>query len=158
MSKEKTNVMRLLEQAGVAFSVHPYPVDESDLSGVHVAALLGLEAESIFKTLVTVGDGGGHFVFLLPSNLELHLKRAAKASGNKQLQMLPMAGLKAITGYIRGGCSPIGMKKHFPTYIDDTAQLFERVYISAGQRGIMLGIAPKDLLQCANATYAEIRK
>lgn len=159
MAKEKinkTNVARLLDKAKVSYELIPYEVDESDLSAVHVAASLGENVEQVFKTIVLHGEKSGYFVCVLPGDHEIDLKRAAKVSGNKKCELLPMKELLPVTGYIRGGCSPIGMKKHFPTYIHHTAEQYPYIYISAGQRGLQIKLSPADLLREARAEYAEL--
>ena len=147
----KTNVARLLDKAKVPYELIPYDVDENDLSAVHVAASLGEDIEQVFKTLVLRGDKTGHFVCVIPGEHEVDLKMAAKASGNKKCEMLPLKELLPTTGYIRGGCSPIGMKKHFPTYIHDTCLSFPYIYVSAGVRGLQIKLAPQDLIREARA-------
>lgn len=159
MAKEKinkTNVARLLDKAKVSYELIPYELDESDLSAVHVAASLGENVEQVFKTIVLHGEKSGYFVCVLPGDHEIDLKRAAKVSGNKKCELLPMKELLPVTGYIRGGCSPIGMKKHFPTYIHHTAEQYPYIYISAGQRGLQIKLDPADLLREARAEYAEL--
>lgn len=145
MAAVKTNAVRLLEAAGIKFELGEYEVDEDDLSGVHAAQVLGMPPEQVFKTLVARGDRNGVAVFCIPVAEELDLKRAAAASGNKSLEMVHVRELQALTGYLRGGCSPVGMKKRYPTYIDETCILFERIAVSAGRRGLQLLIAPDDL-------------
>ena len=140
-----TNAMRLLRQAGVAFDTSSYEVDESDLSGVHAARELGVEPERVFKTLVARGEKTGINVFVIPVAEELDLKKCAAAAGDKKLEMVHVKELFNLTGYIRGGCSPIGMKKKYHTYIDETCQLFETIYVSAGKRGLQLIISPEAL-------------
>ena len=147
----KTNVARLLDKAKVPYELIPYEVDENDLSAVHVAASLGEDIEQVFKTLVLRGDKIGHFVCVIPGEHEVDLKMAAKASGNKKCEMLPLKELLPTTGYIRGGCSPIGMKKHFPTYIHETCLSFPYIYVSAGVRGLQIKLAPQDLIREARA-------
>ena len=147
----KTNVARLLDKAKVPYELIPYEVDENDLSAVHVAASLGEDIEQVFKTLVLRGDKTGHFVCVIPGEHEVDLKMAAKASGNKKCEMLPLKELLPTTGYIRGGCSPIGMKKHFPTYIHDTCLSFPYIYVSAGVRGLQIKLPPQDLIREARA-------
>jgi Cys-tRNA(Pro)/Cys-tRNA(Cys) deacylase len=141
----KTNVMRLLEQAGISYRAMEYEVDDNNLAGEHVAELIGMPPEQVFKTLVARGEKKGIVVFCIPVNLELNLKKAAAVIGDKKIEMLPVKELLNTTGYIRGGCSPIGMKKKFPTYMDETAILFDEITISAGVRGCQLCI-PRDLL------------
>lgn len=144
---QKTNAARLLDQAKISYELISYEVDESDLSAVHVAELLGQPIEKIFKTLVLKGDKTGIFVCIIPGGEELDLKKAAKISGNKNCEMIPMKELLSTTGYIRGACSPIGMKKHFPAYIHDTCLDFDCILVSAGQRGLQIQINPKDLVK-----------
>ena len=135
-----------------------YEVDESDLSGVHAAAALGLDPDSMFKTLVARGDKKGLSVFCIPVAEELDLKKCAAVTGDKKIEMIHVKELLGLTGYIRGGCSPIGMKKKYPTYIDETAQLCDKIYVSAGMRGQQIILAPDDLLTCVEAEYADLTK
>lgn len=151
MKIHKTNAARLLDQAKITYSLIPYNVDESDLSAIHVAEQLEEPIEQVFKTLVLHGDKSGYFVCVIPGAEELDLKVAAKASRNKSCHMILMKDLLSITGYIRGACSPIGMKKKFPTYIHETCNNYEFIYISAGQRGLQIKIAPADLIKIAEA-------
>lgn len=148
---KKTNAARLLDKAGVAYELIPYEVDETDLSAVHVAASLGEDIERVFKTLVLRGDKNGHFVCVIPGEHEVDLKLAAKASGNKKCDLIPMKELLPLTGYIRGGCTPIGMKKPFPTYIHASCLHYPFIYISAGQRGLQLKLDPNDLIRVVHA-------
>lgn len=150
----KTNVARLLDKAGVAYELIPYEVDESDLSAVHVAAQLNEDIERVFKTILLHGDKTGYFVCVLPGDNEINLKLAAKVSGNKKCELLPLKDLLGVTGYIRGGCSPIGMKKLFPTYLHETARRLDFIYISAGQRGLQVKLDPEDLVREVRAVYA----
>ena len=152
----KTNVARLLDTAKVEYELIPYEVDESDLSAVHVAAQLGEDVDRVFKTIVLHGDKSGYFVCVVPGEHEIDLKKAAKVSGNKKCELLPMKELLPVTGYIRGSCSPIGMKKHFPTYLHESAASFDYIYVSAGQRGLQVRLAPGDLLREARAAYADL--
>ena len=152
----KTNVARLLDAAKVDYELIPYEVDVSDLSAVHVASQLGEDVERVFKTIVLHGEKSGYFVCVVPGEHEIDLKKAAKVSGNKKCELLPMKELLPVTGYIRGGCSPIGMKKHFPTYVHRSAEAFDYIYVSAGQRGLQVKLAPGDLLREARAEYAEL--
>ncbi|MBE6275903.1 MAG: Cys-tRNA(Pro) deacylase [Bacteroides sp.] len=147
----KTNVARLLDKAKVKYELIPYEVDENDLSAIHVAESLGENIEQVFKTLVLHGEKSGHFVCVIPGEHEVNLKMAAKVSGNKKCDLIPMKELLPLTGYIRGGCSPIGMKKHFPTYIHESCQEFEHIYVSAGVRGLQIKITPQDLIQQSRA-------
>ena len=152
----KTNAARLLDKAKIVYELIPYEVDESDLSATHVAEQLNENVEQVFKTLVLHGDKNGYFVCIIPGAEEVDLKKAAKVSGNKNCEMIPMKELLPITGYIRGACSPIGMKKHFPTYIHETSELFDHIYVSAGQRGLQIKITPVDLIHEINATIADL--
>lgn len=147
----KTNVVRLMDQAKIAYELIPYEVDENDLSAHHIVEQLGENIEQVFKTLVLHGDKTGHFVCVIPGGDEVNLKMAAKVSGNKKCDLIPMKDLLPLTGYIRGGCSPIGMKKHFPTYIHQTALNFSYIYVSAGVRGLQMKLAPADLIKAAQA-------
>lgn len=147
----KTNTARLLDQAGIPYELIEYNFTEDDLSAQHVAAELGENIEQVFKTLVLRGDRNGCFVCVIPGNFEVDLKVAAKISGNKSCEMLHMKELLPTTGYIRGGCSPIGMKKTFPTFIHESALLYDYIYISAGQRGLQLKINPGQLIDYIKA-------
>lgn len=153
-----TNVMRLLTKAGIEFESAEYEVDESDLSGVHAAEMLGFPVESVFKTLVARGDKNGINVFIIPVAEELDLKKCANVSGNKKVEMIKVSELLNLTGYIRGGCSPIGMKKKYPTYMDETACLFEKISVSAGQRGVQVLVPPDKLLEYVSAKYEDLTK
>ena len=148
----KTNVMRLLDAAGVHYRTAEYEYDESDLSGRHAAEQLDLPAEQVFKTLVARGDKTGPVVFCIPVLDELDLRRAAAVSGNKKVELIHLKELLPLTGYLRGGCSPIGMKKKFPTYIDETCILFDEIAVSAGARGKQIILAPDDLIAYTSAT------
>ena len=147
MKINKTNVARLLDKAKIAYDLIPYEVDESDLSAIHVAEQLGEDVNQVFKTLVLHGDKTGYFVSIIPGDKEIDLKLAAKVSGNKKCDLIPMKELLPLTGYIRGACSPIGMKKHFPTYIHKTCLDFPFIYVSAGQRGLQIKLSPNDLIK-----------
>ena len=148
----KTNAARLLDKAKIPYELIPYEVDENDLAATHVAAQLGENIEQVFKTLVLHGDRNGYFVCVIPGDHELDLKVAAKESGNKKADLIPMKELLPVTGYIRGGCSPIGMKKEFPTFIHASCLKFEYIYISAGIRGLQIRLNPKDLIASTRAT------
>ena len=152
----KTNVARLLDKAKVKYTLVPYEVDENDLSATHVAEQLGEDIRQVFKTLVLRGDRTGYFVCVVPGGEEVDLKKAAKVSGNKSCEMIHVKELLPLTGYIRGGCSPIGMKKHFPTYVHVSALEIEQIYVSAGQRGLQIRLAPSDLLREAQAEKADL--
>ena len=158
MKINKTNAARLLDKAGVSYELIPYEPDESDLSAIHVAEQLNEPVERVFKTLVLKGDKTGYFVCIIPGAEELDLKKASRASRNKNCDMIPMKDLLAITGYIRGACSPIGMKKQFPTYIHSTCLDYDFIYVSAGQRGLQLQLSPIDLIREAKAEPEELIK
>ena len=147
MKINKTNAARLLDKSKISYELIPYEVDENDLSAVHVAANLGENISQVFKTLVLQGDKTGHFVCVIPGDKEVNLKLAAKVSGNKSCDMIPMKELLPTTGYVRGACSPEGMKKHFPTYIHETCLEFPYIYVSAGQRGLQIKVDPNDLIK-----------
>lgn len=153
-----TNVMRLLKQAKIEFDVSEYSVDENDLSGVHAAQLLGVDPDCVFKTLVTRGEKKGLHVFCIPVAEELDLKKCAQVAGEKKIEMIHVKDLLGLTGYIRGGCSPIGMKKKYPTTLDETALLFDRIYVSAGQRGVQVILNPENLAGYIGAGFADITK
>lgn len=156
MKINKTNVARLLDKSKIAYQLVSYEVDENDLSAIHVAEQLGENVEQVFKTLILHGDKNGYFVCIIPGADEVDLKKAAKVSGNKKCEMIPVKELLPLTGYIRGGCSPIGMKKYFPTYIHQLAELFDQIYISAGQRGLQVLLSPNDLIQEVKAITADL--
>ena len=153
---QKTNVARLLDKAKVAYELIAYEVDENDLAAQHVADSLGEDISQVFKTIVLHGDKTGHLVCVLPGDCEVDLKTAARVSGNKQVEPLPLKELRPTTGYIRGGCSPIGMKKHFPTFFHQTALDFPAIYVSAGQRGLQIKLAPQDLIRESRGTVADL--
>ena len=152
----KTNAMRLLEAAKIPYDLLEYAVDESDLSGESVARKTGKDHSQVFKTLVFFGEKNGYGVCCIPACDELDLKKTAKAFGEKKVEMIPVRDLLKVTGYIRGGCSPIGMKKQFPTVIDETACLFDKIYVSAGVRGAMLGIEPDKLADYVGAKLEDV--
>lgn len=158
MSKkpEKTNAARLLDKAKIRYNLIPYEFDENDLAAWHVADSLGQDISRVFKTLVLQGDKTGYIVCVVPGNCEVNLKALAKVSGNKKVEMIAMKDLLSVTGYIRGGCSPIGMKKRFPTYLHLTALDFPTIYISAGVRGLQFEISPDDLISFVTATVADV--
>ena len=151
-----TNVTRLLTAAGIAFETREYVAEESDLSGVHAAKMIGLPCEQLFKTLVLRGEKTGLFVCLIPCAEAIDLKKAAKAAGDKACSMLPMKDLLINVGYVRGACSPIGMKKKLPTFIDESCQLFDFIAVSAGARGTMVLIAPDALTGYTNAASMDL--
>ena len=153
----KTNAMRILEEAGIPYTAESYTVDEEDLSGVHAAQMLGIEDPGcVFKTLVTRGGKGNFFVFCIPVAETLDLKKCAAAAGEKSVEMIHVKEMAGITGYIRGGCSPIGMKKKFPTFLDETCILYDKIFVSAGQRGLQLCMAPDDLARITGASIADL--
>lgn len=152
---DKTNVMRILEREGIAHSVHTYS-PETGIDGVSVARALGQDPQAVFKTLVTQGKSRALYVFVIPVAQTLSLKRAAAACGEKAVDMLPQKLLLPSTGYVHGGCSPVGMKKPLPTFIDETAQLFDTVCVSAGKIGAQIELAPDDLLRLTKAAYAAL--
>lgn len=154
----KTNVMRLLEQAGIQYKAEEYEYDEDDLSGVHAAKVLGIDPDMMFKTLVARGDKNGIMVFCIPVAEELDLKKAAKAANDKKIELVHVKELLGLTGYIRGGCSPIGMKKKYPTYIEETALLFDEISVSAGTRGCQVMLNPEELIEYVGAVACEIVK
>lgn len=158
MKTVKTNVARILDKENVAYEIKSYDFDPEDLNATHAAESFGLEYGRVFKTLVLRGDKSGLFVCVIPSDKTVDLKKAAKASGNKSAEMLHVKDLLENTGYIRGGCSPIGMKKHYPTYIDSTATEWESITVSAGQRGVMVLVSPADIIRVARMTTADITK
>jgi Cys-tRNA(Pro)/Cys-tRNA(Cys) deacylase len=152
----KTNAMRLLSAAGINYTVKKYQVDESNLSAVHAAESLGMPAEQVFKTLVLQGASGSYVVCCIPAACELELKKVAKAAKEKSIGLIPMKDILPLTGYVRGGCSPVGMKKQFPTFIDETALLFEAISVSAGERGVQVIISPEELGEFINAKFADL--
>lgn len=156
MKSQKTNAIRLLESANVTHSILTYDVDENDLSGITVANKIGVEAEKVFKTLVTRGEKTGINVFCIPVTEELNLKKAAIACGEKKIEMIKEKELLPLTGYIKGGCSPIGMKKQYPTYIDETAQLFDEISVSAGIRGVQIIIKSDDLKKIVKGNFSDL--
>lgn len=155
-SIKKTNALRILDAAGIPYEAKTYEVDEHDLGASHVAEMVGMPIEQMFKTLVLTGDKTPILVCCVSGAFELDLKKVARASGNKKVEMLPMKKLFETVGYIRGGTSPIGMKKQFPTFIDETAQLFDRIAISGGERGLQILIAPDDVVDICDAQFADL--
>ena len=153
--EEKTNVMRTLEQKKIAYTPHEYPAD-GPVDGVSVAAYLNQDPEQVFKTLVTKGASGGYYVFDIPVAENLDLKKAAKAVGEKSIAMLPQKELLPLTGYVHGGCSPVGMKKPFPAWIDETALLTDAFFCSAGRLGAQIGIDPEALAGYIGAQFADL--
>jgi Cys-tRNA(Pro)/Cys-tRNA(Cys) deacylase len=156
LKTHKTNAVRILEANNIPHTTVTYEVNETDLSGITVANKIGIDAERVFKTLVTRGDKNGINVFCIPVTEELDLKKAGLASDNKKVEMIKEKELLPLTGYIKGGCSPIGMKKKYPTYIDETAQLFYEIYVSAGIRGMQVKLDPDDLLKIVGGIFVEL--
>ena len=152
----KTNAVRLVEQAGIPCREDFYEYDEHDLSGTHAADCIGMNPEQVYKTLVTRGDKNGINVFCIPVCCELDLKKAAKVSGNKKIEMVAVKELLGLTGYIRGGCSPVGMKKKYPTYLEETSQLFDEIAVSAGARGHQMIVPPEPLAKLVQADFADL--
>ena len=148
--------MRILDKAKISYKAYEYEVDESNLSGVHIAEQTGLNPDIVFKTIVAKGEKLGYMVFCIPCALELDLKKCAAVSGDKRVELLHVKDLLSVTGYIRGGCSPIGMKKAFPTFIDETALLWDEITISAGVRGCQLMLSPAELISFINAKTADL--
>lgn len=154
----KTNAVRLVQQSGIEVREAFYDYDEQDLSGIHAAAAIGMPQEQVFKTLVTRGERSGIHVFCIPVCCELDLKKAAVAAGDKSIAMVQVKELLSLTGYIRGGCSPVGMKKKYPTHIDETAILYDEIAVSAGARGHQMILNPEALADMIHAEFAEITK
>lgn len=153
---KKTNAIRIVESHQIDFDVLEYKFNEVEIDAVSVAEKIGAAPETVFKTLAANGNDNNHYVFVIPGNYELNLKKAAASANVKKIELIKVKDLLGITGYIRGGCSPIGMKKLFPTFIDESAQLFERIYVSAGIRGAQLHLSPKDLSQLIFAVYSDL--
>ena len=158
MKMNKTNAMRQLDAARIKYEICEYEVDENDLSGTHIADEIGLPYSQVFKTIVTHGDKTGHIVFCIPCDREIDLKKAAAVTGNKKIEPAHVKDLLSLTGYIRGGCSPVGMKKKFPTYFDESALENERITVSAGVRGMQLLVATADIIRFTAARTAQITK
>lgn len=154
----KTNAMRILEKMKIPFEASTYEDSDDFVDGIHVADKLGLAHEEVYKTLVAVGKSKNYYVFVIPIAEEVDLKKAAKAVSEKSMEMLPLKNLTAVTGYIRGGCTAIGMKKQFPTVIQSEAEQLEKMYVSGGKRGVQLHLAPSDLAKAANAIFADVIK
>ena len=151
----KTNAMRILDRMKIPYTYDTYECDEFT-DGVETADKLGLDHELVYKTIVTTGKGGAHYVFVLPIEKEIHFKKAAKAVGEKSLEMLPLKELTPLTGYVRGGCTAVGMKKNFPTVIDSSASSLQMMYVSGGRIGMQLKLAPEDLKKASNAVFADV--
>ena len=158
MKPLKTNAQRLLDLAGILYEVRTYAYDEGDLSGVKAARALGLLPEQVYKTLVARGDRTGYLVCCLAVDREVDLKKLALLSGDKRIELIPVKDLLPLTGYIRGGCSPVGMKKKWPTYLDDRVLLQEKIAVSAGQRGLQMLLRPQDLQRCTDAAIGGLSR
>ncbi|MBE6356467.1 MAG: Cys-tRNA(Pro) deacylase [Lentisphaerae bacterium] len=154
----KTNALRLAESAGLDFEAFEYDISDGKIDANSIAAKIGRSPEEVFKTLVTEAPGHEYFVFVVPAASELDLKKAAKSCGRKSIDMIPMKSLLPLTGYVHGGCSPLGMKKLFPTYIDETAQLFDRIWVSGGRVGLNIAVVPDALAELIHAGFADIAK
>lgn len=152
----KTNAMRLMDAARIPYRAVEYEYDENDLGGEHVAAVTGMNPDQVFKTLVARGDKKGILVFCIPVSCTLDLKKAAHAAGDKKVEMIHMKELLGLTGYIRGGCSPVGMKKKYPTFMDETAILYDEIAISGGARGLQMVLDPQKLMEYAEITAADL--
>lgn len=158
MDIKKTNVARILDKQKISYELIPYVVDENDLGAQHVADSLGEDINQVFKTILVHGDKIGYLMCVVPGNLEVDLKGAAKVSGNKKIETVPLKDLTPLTGYIRGGCSPLGLKKNYPIFMHETCNNFPYIYVSAGERGLQLKIAPADLIKACRATVGSIAR
>ncbi len=152
----KTNAMRILDREKISYTAQEYGHNDGLIDGNSIAKKIGADEKVVFKTLVTKGNSGGYFVFVVPVCTELDLKKAAKAADEKSVAMIPVSDINKVTGYIRGGCSPVGMKKLFPTYIDTSAELFDAIYVSAGKIGVQVFVSPKDLARVCGAKFSDI--
>lgn len=157
MSKKevKTNAMRMLDRLKIAYSYEEYECDEFT-DGIQVADKLGLDHALVYKTLVTTGKSGGHYVFVIPIEAEIDFKKAARVVGEKSLEMLPLKELTKVTGYVRGGCTAVGMKKQFPTVIQEEAEALSQMYVSGGKLGMQIKLRPEDLLKASGASFADV--
>jgi Cys-tRNA(Pro)/Cys-tRNA(Cys) deacylase len=153
---KKTNAVRILDSNNIQYELFEYEFNEDEIDAVSVANKINAPHEQVFKTLVATGDKTGIVVFVIPGNEELNLKKAATASGNKKIEMIKVKDLLALTGYIRGGCSPVGMTKKYPTYIEETSQLFEKIYVSSGIRGMQMLVSPADLVNITDAALSDL--
>ena len=156
MAEAKTNAMRMLERAKISYRVHVYGHADGKIDGVSVAEKLGQDVDAVYKTLVTRGASGGNFVFVIPVAKELDLKKAAKAAHDKKIELIHVKDLLAVTGYIRGGCTALGMKKQFPTVVDQSVRDKDVIYVSGGRRGLQLALAPGDLVRAAGAAWGDV--
>ena len=154
-NNDKTNVMRVLDSKKITYTSHSYQADPT-LTGEEIAGILGEDADKVFKTLVTQGKSGSYYVFVVPVKAELDLKKAAKAAGEKSIAMIKQKDLLGLTGYVHGGCSPVGMKKQFPTFIHETAEAYDKIFVSAGKVGFQIELAPNDLMSVVNCKSADI--
>lgn len=153
---KKTNAVRILESNNILFELFEYVFNEYEIDAISVAGKIGASPEMVFKTLVAQGDKTGFVVFVIPGNAELNLKKAAVTSANKKVEMIKAKDLLSVTGYIRGGCSPVGMSKKYPTFIEETSQLFEQIYVSAGIRGMQVKLSPLDLAKVTDADFSDL--
>lgn len=153
---QKTNAIRIIESMDIPHEVIPYDFDENQLDAMSIAKKLGAEPETIFKTIVTHDENNNIYVFCIPGNYELHLKKAAQVTHAKKIDLIRMSDLLPLTGYVRGGCSPIGMKRSYPTYIDEIATAFDMIYVSAGVRGLQIRISPAHLAKVCNAHLVDV--
>jgi Cys-tRNA(Pro)/Cys-tRNA(Cys) deacylase len=153
---KKTNAVRILESNNIPFELFEYEFNEDEIDAISVAGKINVPPEIVFKTLVAQGDKTGIVVFVIPGNVELNLKKAATVSGNKRVEMIKAKDLLSVTGYIRGGCSPIGMLKKYPTFIEETSQLYEQIYFSAGVRGMQVKLRPFDLVKVTEAEFSDL--
>lgn len=158
MIKTKTNAMRILDSAKIKYEIKEYIPDENDLTGTHIAEQIGLSSDMVFKTLVANGDKTGNIVFCIPSCREIDLKKAAVVTGNKKIEMVHVKDLLSLTGYVRGACSPVGMKKKFPTFIDKSAEHFDKITVSGGVKGAQLLLSPAELIPFIDAVVCEVTK
>ena len=158
MAKVKTNAMRILDAQKVSYEIFTYDANDGKIDGVTVAAKIGRPAEQVYKTLVATGASKAIYVFVVPVQAELDLKKAARAAGEKNVEMLPVKDIQKFTGYIRGGCSPIGMKKSYPTFIDESAKDLAKIIVSAGKIGFQVELVPDQLLKASGGTFAELSK
>lgn len=153
---DKTNAVRIVEAEGIPYDMYEYDAPAGFLDGISVAASLGQNPKQVFKTLVTVGGSGAHYVCVIPVQRELNLKKAAKHFGEKKLEMLPARQITDVTGYVKGGCSPVGMKKLFPTAVDASASAFDSIIVSAGRVGLQMELSPQELLRIVQGRFAEL--
>ncbi len=153
---KKTNAVRILDSNDIKYELFEYEFNEDEIDAISVASKINAPHDQVFKTLVATGDKTGVVVFVIPGNAELNLKKAATASGNKRIEMIKVKDLLSLTGYIRGGCSPVGMTKKYPTYIEETSQLFEKIYVSSGVRGMQMLVSPAELTDVTEAVFSDL--